>query len=146
MSACLISGRIHDVLREASPEVGAFFHGYTYSGHPVAAAAALANLEIIERGKLVENAERVGALLQQRLRERCAGHAKLRDVRGVGLIGALEAREPDDAKRLGALLLADGVIARVVAGGIALSPPLTIDADEVDELTAALARALDKLS
>jgi L-2,4-diaminobutyrate transaminase len=146
MSACLISSRIHDVLREASPEVGAFFHGYTYSGHPVAAAAALANLEIIEREKLVENAERVGLLLQKRLRERCAGHAKLRDVRGIGLIGALEAREPDDAKRLGALLLADGVIARVVAGGIALSPPLTIDDDEVDELTAALARALDKLS
>ncbi len=146
MSACLISERIHEVLRRASPEVGPFSHGYTYSGHPVAAAAALANLRILEREKLVENADRVGAHLQQRLRERCAGHAKLRDVRGVALIAALEAREPDDAKRLGALLLADGVIARVVAGGIALSPPLGITTDEVDELTAALARALDKLS
>jgi L-2,4-diaminobutyrate transaminase len=146
MSACLISERIHDVLRQASPQVGAFSHGYTYSGHPVAAAAALANLAILEREKLVENAEHMGALLQQRLRERCEGHPKLRDIRGVGLIAALEARDPDDAKRLGALLQADGVIARVVAGGIALSPPLVIDTDEVDELCAALARALDKLS
>ena len=146
MSACLISARIYDVLREASPRVGPFTHGYTYSGHPVAAAAALANLGILEREQLVENAERVGALLQRRLRERCAGHPKLRDVRGVGLIAALEPRDADDAKRLGALLLADGVIARVVAGSIALSPPLVIDADEVDELVAAIARALDKLA
>jgi len=146
MSACLISEKIFGVLRAASPQVGAFTHGYTYSGHPVAAAAALANLAIFEREGLVEKADRIGSRLQQRLRERCAGHPRLADVRGVGLIAALEPRDPDDAKRLGALLLADGVIARVVAGCIALSPPLVIGEEEVDELVAALARALDKLA
>ena len=146
MSACLIGEKVYDVLRKASPEVGAFAHGYTYSGHPVAAAAALANLEILEREQLVPRADRVGALLQQRLRERCAGHSKLADVRGVGLIAALEPRDPEDAKRLGALLLDDGVIARVVAGCIAVSPPLIFSEDEVDELVSALERALDKLA
>jgi len=105
MSACLVSERIHGVLRAASRDIGPFAHGYTYSGHPVAAAAALANLAILERERLVENADRIGALL-----------------------------------------LADGVIARVVAGRIALSPPLVLGEDEVDELVAALARALDKFA
>jgi len=146
MSACLISERVHGVLRAASREVGPFAHGYTYSGHPVAAAAGLANLAILEREQLVAHADRVGARLQERLRERCAGHPRLKDVRGVGLIAALEPHDPEHAKRLAALLLADGVIARVVAGCIAVSPPLILHADEVDELVAALVRALDKLS
>jgi len=145
MSACLISEPIHEVLRGASREVGPFAHGYTYSGHPVAAAAALANLDVLEREGLVERADRVGALLQTRLRGRCAGHPRLRDVRGVGLIAALEPRAADDAKRLAALLLADGVIARVVAGSVALAPPLILAENEVEELVGALSRALDAL-
>jgi adenosylmethionine-8-amino-7-oxononanoate aminotransferase len=145
MSACLISEPIHQVLRAASREVGPFAHGYTYSGHPVAAAAALANLDILEREGLVERAERVGALLQTQLRERCSGHPRLRDVRGVGMIAALEPRAADDAKRLAALLLADGVIARVVAGSLALAPPLILAEHEIEELVGALARALDAL-
>ncbi len=145
MSACLVSEKVHGVLRAASREVGPFSHGYTYSGHPVSAAAALANLAILERERLVERADRTGALLQSRLRERCAGHPALADLRGVGLIAALEPRDPEQAKRLAALLLADGVIARVVAGSIALSPPLVLAEDELEELLAALVRALDKL-
>lgn len=145
MSACLISEKIHEVLRASSPKVGPFAHGYTYSGHPVAAAAALANLEILEREELIPRADRIGERLQRQLRDRCAGHPTLRDVRGIGLIAALEPRLPDHAKSLGALLQADGVIARVVAGCIAVSPPLVIGEDEVEELVAALARALDKL-
>ncbi len=146
MSACLISEQVFDVLRAASAEVGPFAHGYTYSGHPVAAAAALANLAILERERLIEQADRVGARLQRQLRARCAGHPKLEDVRGVGLIAALEPYDADDAKRLAALLLADGVIVRAVAGAVALSPPLVLGEDEVDELVGAIARALDKLA
>jgi adenosylmethionine-8-amino-7-oxononanoate aminotransferase len=146
MSACLVSEKIHAVLRAASREVGPFAHGYTYSGHPVTAAAALANLAILERERLVERAERIGALLQSRLRERCAGHRALADVRGVGMIAALQPHDPEHAKALASLLLADGVIARVVAGAIAVSPPLVLTEDELDVLVGALARALDKLA
>jgi len=146
MSACLVSEAVHEVLRAASREVGPFAHGYTYSGHPVGAAAALANLDIFARENLIERADRIGALLQARLRERCAGHGALADLRGVGMIAALQPRDPEHAKQLGALLQADGVLVRVVAGCIALSPPLVLAEDEVEELVAALARALDKLA
>jgi adenosylmethionine-8-amino-7-oxononanoate aminotransferase len=84
--------------------------------------------------------------LQRRLRERFASHPKLRDVRGVGMIAALEPRDPEDAKRLHSLLLADGVLTRAVGGAVALSPPLILAEDEIDELVAALARALEKLA
>ena len=143
LSACLVSAPIVEILRDAP---GPLSHGYTYSGHPVAAAAALANLDIFAREGLVERAERTGARLQRELRERFAGHARLRDVRGVGMIAALEPHDPEDAKRLQALLLADGVITRAVAGSVALSPPLTLADDELAELVAALQRALEKLA
>jgi adenosylmethionine-8-amino-7-oxononanoate aminotransferase len=146
LSACLVSEPIVEVLRAASRDVGAFNHGYTYSGHPVAAAAALANLAIFERERLVERADRIGALLQRRLRETCAAHPKVRDVRGVGMIAAVEPRDPDDAKRLQALLFADGVLTRAVGGAVAMSPPLILDEAEVDELVGALQRALEKLA
>jgi L-2,4-diaminobutyrate transaminase len=146
LSACLVSEAIVDVLRDASPGAGTLSHGYTYSGHPVAAAAALANLDIFAREGLVERADRTGARLQRELRERFAGHARLRDVRGVGMIAALEPHDPEDAKRLQALLLADGVITRAVAGAVALSPPLVLADDELAELVAALQRALEKLA
>ena len=146
LSACLVSAPIVEVLRAGLGETGAFNHGYTYSGHPVAAAAALANLAIFEREKLVERADQTGALLQRRLRETCAAHPKVRDVRGVGMIAAVEPREPDDAKRLQALLLADGVLTRAVGGAVAMSPPLILDEAEVDELVGALQRALEKLA
>ncbi|MFI5314096.1 MAG: aspartate aminotransferase family protein [Myxococcota bacterium] len=146
LSACLVSEPIVDVLRAGSASLGAFSHGYTYSGHPVAAAAALANLAIFEREGLIERADRTGELLQRRLRESCAGHPKVRDVRGVGMIAAVEPSDPEDAKRLQALLLADGVITRAVGGAVAMSPPLTLGEAEVEELVGALRRAVDKLA
>ena len=146
LSACLVSEPVVAVLRAGSAQLGPFNHGYTYSGHPVAAAAALANLAIFERESLVERAERTGENLQRRLRASCAGHPKLRDVRGVGMIAAVEPRDPDDAKRLQTLLLADGVITRAVGGAVAMAPPLILGEAEVDEILSALRRALDKLT
>jgi L-2,4-diaminobutyrate transaminase len=146
LSACLVSEPIVAVLQAGAAELGSFNHGYTYSGHPVAAAAGLANLAIFEREGLIERADRIGALLQRRLREACAAHPKVRDVRGIGMIAAVEPLDPDDAKRLQALLLADGVITRAVGGAVAMSPPLILAEAEVDELVGALRRALEKLA
>jgi L-2,4-diaminobutyrate transaminase len=145
LSACLVSAPIVEVLASGARELGALNHGYTYSGHPVAAAAGLANLAIFERERLVDAADRTGELLQRRLREACASHPQVKDVRGVGMIAAVEPRQPDDAKRLHSLLLADGVLTRAVGGAIAASPPLIFGAADVEELVAALRRALDKL-
>jgi L-2,4-diaminobutyrate transaminase len=157
MSACLISERVWEVLRDASPEVGPFAHGFTYSGHPVAAAAGLANLDIIEHEKLVENASEVGGRLQRALRETCGAHPLVGEIRGVGLIAGVELvadrrrKVPFEAKaragqRLAAILADEGLLCRPLGNSVALSPPLVVTAGDVDEICACLARGLDRLA
>jgi L-2,4-diaminobutyrate transaminase len=90
VSACVISNKIWNVLREASPEFGPVMHGFTYSGHPVGAALGLVNLDIMEREGLVEQAAEVGPYLLKLLRQRIGGHAHVGDVRGVGQMLAVE--------------------------------------------------------
>ncbi|MEM7535437.1 MAG: aminotransferase [Chloroflexota bacterium] len=155
MSGSLISGDIWDVLLESSPSIGAFSHGYTYSGHPVAAAAGLANLAIIEEENLVGNAATVGAYFQRRLRETFADHPLVGEVRGVGLIAAIEfvadkaTKEPFDPGRklgpkLASLCLEEGVISRALPQSTAMSfsPPLSITEVECDEMLARFGRAV----
>jgi len=157
MSACLISERVWTVLREGSSRYGLFAHGYTYSGHPVAAAAALANLDVIEGEGLVENAARVGAHLQARLREAVSDHPLVGEVRGVGLIAGVElvadraTKERFDpalgvAKRLHALLMEEGLICRPVFDTLAFSPPLMVTESDVDEIVSTFSRGLDRLT
>jgi L-2,4-diaminobutyrate transaminase len=141
---------------EKSREIGPFGHGYTYSAHPVAAAAAMVNLDIFEREDLVGNATRVGAYMQRRVREAFADHPLVGHVRGVGLILALElvadkrtkASFPPAIKAAAAVAkhaYADGLVVRPLPGGdiIALSPPLSITEAEVDQIVAGLIRAIE---
>ncbi len=150
ISAAAISGELYAPMVAASEEVGVFGHGYTYSGHPVACAAALKTLEIYERDGVYDNAAVVGAHLQARLRE-LQDHERVGEVRGVGLIGAVElvkdraTREPDIemAKRATALCQDNGLIVRNVAGcALALCPPMIIRRDQVDEIIDILAAAI----
>ncbi|HVH64067.1 MAG TPA: acetyl ornithine aminotransferase family protein [Candidatus Dormibacteraeota bacterium] len=105
-------------------------HGSTFGGNPVACAAALATLDLLEGG-LIENAAKVGAQLQDGLREIAASHPEVTDVRGIGLMLALELKTPDGAAKLvqsaferGLLLLTAGTRA------VRLSPPLVLDPEE----------------
>ena len=156
MSASLVGDRVWDVLIEKSREFGPFGHGYTYGGHPVAAAAAMANLDILERDHLVDNAAEVGAYLQSRMRETFTDHPLVGHIRGVGLILGIEFVQDKATKRAyeGADKIAPkvsqsaherGLIARPLPGGdiIALSPPLTITKDEVDIIIDHLSAALN---
>ena len=156
MSACLISDKVWKVLREGSSQYGPFAHGYTYSGHPVAAAAALANLDIIEGEGLVENAAKVGAYLQTRLRETFADHPLVGEVRGVGLIARIElvknkeSKEPFDpsvavARRLHELLMEEGLICRPMFDSLGFSPPLVLSIENVDSIVAMFSSGLEKL-
>ena len=97
LSGAIVGERVFAVLEEAADRVGAFPHGYTYSGHPISAAAANAVLDIFERERLSERARDVGAYLQKRLKERFAQLEARRRVRGVGLLGAcgVRCRSPD---------------------------------------------------
>ncbi|MEN9204329.1 MAG: aminotransferase class III-fold pyridoxal phosphate-dependent enzyme [Thermostichales cyanobacterium BF4_bins_65] len=140
MSATLISREIAADLISA----GVFSHGFTYGGHPVCAAAALANLEILERERLIERVHSdIGPYLQAALRP-LADHPLVAEVRGQGLIAAIELRN-HSGSRAAAVARQEGVIVRGIRDLIALAPPLVISYGEVDGLVAALGRVLDRL-
>ncbi len=154
ISAALINGEMYQAMIEPSAEVGVFGHGYTYSGHPVGCAAALKTLEIYERDGLYANAADTGAYLQTRLHE-FADHESVGEVRGRGLIGALELVEDkvsktpavDLARRVTAACQDNGLIVRNVAGNaLAVCPPLIITRAQVDELIDKLSRSIDQVT
>jgi L-2,4-diaminobutyrate transaminase len=155
LSAVFVSEGVWAVLREASPQMGAFAHGFTYSGHPVGAAAAMANLDILLGEDLVGNAARTGEYFQARLREEMAGQPLVGEVRGVGLIAGVElvadqaTRRPFEAEkkiasRVAQRCLEDGLIVRALPAGhtIAFSPPLCLTRPEVDTVLELFGRGL----
>jgi len=157
LSGCLVSDRVWGVVADATASV--FGHGYTYTAHPVAAAAALENLDIIEREGLVAQAAERGAQLQQRLREEFADHPLVGEVRGLGLIAAVEfvaEREPVKAfdralgvgRRVTAKCLERGLITRALpdADTIAFSPPFVVTEGEVDEMVGRARQAVDEVA
>lgn len=144
LGATLMSDEVARTLREGGP----FSHGHTYSGHPVAAAAALANLEEIEeRGLLAHVRDVVGPRLQEGL-QALGEHPAVAEVRGLRAIGALELH-PRDGEALGARAMAlvreEGAVVRGMRNALAVSPPLVIAPDEIDQLLGALRRGLDRL-
>ena len=133
-----------------------FRQALTFGGHPVTAAVALKNIEIIERDNLVGNSERMGAYFLEQLQELKARHPSIGDVRGVGLLLGLElvadreSRTPFDeslqvGKRFTEKMGARGVIMRSGDGKITLGPPLCITADDIDEIVSAMDGAIGEL-
>ena len=144
ISASVIRADMYEAMIEPSAKVGAFGHGYTYSGHPVACAVALKTLEIYERDNIFQQAADTGEYLHRRLRA-FENHPLVGEVRGSGLLAAIElvanksSGKAFDDGSVGNFLQKhcqdNGLIVRVVAGSsIALCPPLIITADQVDEI------------
>jgi adenosylmethionine-8-amino-7-oxononanoate aminotransferase len=130
---------------------GMFRHGYTYSGHAAVSAAALANLEIIEREGLVGRAAALEGTLLTGL-QTLRAHPLVREVRGgVGVLAAVQltdrvATDPAVLARVVPTLRGRGIMGRVLAGGaLQISPPLVMTNDEVQELTDGLRAALEDL-
>ncbi len=151
MGATMVSQPVVDELLKG----GYFAHGFTYTGHPVAAAAGLANLDIIEKEKLVERVrDKVGPYFQKKLRE-LAGHPAVGEVRGMGLIGAMELVPRGGRKDLkpgmnlgivgAAKVRKEGVIVRGIRDLLAFAPPLVISESEIDEMFGAVRRGIDQL-
>jgi L-2,4-diaminobutyrate transaminase len=147
LSASIISEKVWRVLEQGSDQFGTFSHGYTYTAHPLCAAAALANLEIIEREGLIQNAEETGAYFQQCLRDAFGGQPHVAEVRGVGLLGAVEfAEDPAErvrfpeteliGQKLAAACLDNGVICRAMPHGdiLGFAPPLIVTRTDIDEI------------
>lgn len=158
MSASLVSDAIFEVLKEGSRRYGAFGHGYTYSGHPVAAAAALANLDIMAREKLFDRSARMGEILIRTLKDCFADHPLVAEVRGRGLLAGVELaadktqRVPFDgglgvAKRVYKKCLEVGLVTRALnaTDTLAFSPALTISEDEIGEIADKLETALNSV-
>ena len=153
ISAVLIPEFMYEPFVEASAEAGVFGHGYTYTGHPVCAAVALRNLELMEERDIFAHAARVGEVFQARLFG-LEEHPLVGNVRGAGLLGGVElmadrtARTPfAPARGVGAYCNgrceARGLILRNLGDTMAICPPLIITEDQVGELFDKLEGALD---
>ena len=157
ISAVMVNERVFGPLADESHKIGTFGHGFTYSGHPVAAAVAVETLKIYDEIEIGEHVHTVGPHLQAELRRRFAAHPLVGDVRGVGLIGAIElvSNKATHANfdpalkvgpRLAKLVEANGVISRVLPGdALAFSPPLIITVGEIDAILHRVGKALDEL-
>jgi adenosylmethionine-8-amino-7-oxononanoate aminotransferase len=152
ISAAVVPGEMYEAMAQQSADVGMFGHGYTYTGHPVACAAALKALEIYERDDLFARAAKMGAHMQSRLQE-YAGHELVGEVRGKGLIGAIELvanKETGQAfsdGQVGAFAQRAcqdaGLLLRVVSGSsVAFCPPLIIEENQIDEMVEKFGTAL----
>src|SRR6266403_2497993 len=157
LSASVISEKIWEVLRDASPEMGPFMHGFTYSGHPVGGAVGLANLDIMEREGLIENSAAMGTYLRDQLRERLADNPFVGDVRGAGLMVAVEYVADKKARRffdaqtqphriISRKVLEEGVSVRALPYGEinSFSPPLCISRSDIDEVVERFTRGLER--
>jgi len=155
MSALTVPETMYQAMLDESRKIGTFGHGFTYSGHPVAAAVALKTLEIYARERIAEQAARKAPQFLARL-SALGDHPLVGEARGLGLVGAVELVADKATKRgfdasaaVGARAVRfaeeEGLIVRVIAGDIlSICPPLVINPAEIDELFDRLGRALDR--
>lgn len=159
LSGVIVGDRVWAVLEQGTGQYGPIGHGWTYSGHALGCAAALANLAIIEREDLTGNARDTGAYLQQAMATAFGDHPIVGNVRGVGMLAALEFSVNPDRRehfdpalkvgpRIAAAALEENLIARAMPQGdiLGFAPPLVTTRDEVDEIVARARRAVDKVT
>ncbi len=153
--AVMIHGKVAEVFEADENAFGAIGHGYTYSAHPVGAAAALACIPEIDKANLADNAAAQGARLMAGLEALKDKYEIVGDVRGKGLMAALELvsdrekktpAEKADIATVSETAYQDGVIVRVSSANIILSPPLVITESDVDKIVSALDAGLSELS
>lgn len=140
LGGIVMARSVADVL-ESDPEYY-FRHGYTYSGHSAAAAAAIANINVIERDGLVERANHIGVRLSAGL-DALHGDGMVQNIRGVGAMWAARiGTEYPETVAIRDRMLELGVIARPIGDSIVFSPPLIITDEDIDICIDALATAL----
>ena len=155
LSGSIVSKRVWEVLEQGTDEYGPIGHGWTYSAHPIGAAAGIANLELIDELGLIENARKVGGYLNQSMSAALADHPNVGEVRGEGLLCAVELVEQKDGRkffdpskkvgaRVTAALLDRKIIARPMPQGdiIGFAPPLVLSREEADKLVEGTVEAI----
>lgn len=158
LSGSVIGDRVWEVLQQGTDRFGLFGHGWTYSAHPIAAAAGVANLHLVDELGLIANVNAVGPRLLGGLSEALGSHGNVGEVRGEGLLAAVElvdSRAPctffEPTRAVGAkvveAMLRRGVIARAMPQGdiIGFAPPLCLSPEEADRIVAATRDAVHEV-
>ena len=156
LSGSIVSDRMWEVLERGTDEFGPIGHGWTYSAHPICAAAGVANLKLLDSLDLVSNAGSVGQYLNAAMADALGGHANVGDIRGEGMLCAVElVKDRDDhvffdagaktAPTIVAAMLERGVIARAMPQGdiIGFAPPFSLTRAQADEIVAVTKAAIE---
>ena len=159
LSGVIVSDKVWQVLVQGSDMLGALGHGWTYSAHPICTAAGIANLELIDKLDLVTNAGETGAYFRSQLTQALADHPIVGEVRGDGMLAAVEfVADKDDRKffdpalkvgpRIATALAERGVIGRAMPQGdiLGFAPPLCLTRDEADIVVKAAADAIESVA
>ena len=155
LSGSIVSDKVWKVLERGTDENGPIGHGWTYSAHPICAAAGVANLKLIDDLGLVANAGSVGGYLNAAMKDALGDHPHVGDVRGEGLLCAVELVEEkatrkalDPTRKVTASIVSamveQGVIARVMPQGeiIGFAPPFCLSQGEADKIVDATTQAI----
>ncbi|MBN9008828.1 MAG: aminotransferase class III-fold pyridoxal phosphate-dependent enzyme, partial [Rhizobiales bacterium] len=159
LSGVIVSEKLWNVLVKGSDQLGVIGHGWTYSSHPLCAAAGVANLELVDSLGLVANAREVGAYFKAALVDALGRNPIVGDIRGEGLLAAVEL-SPDPARgalfdpalkvgpKVAAALLERGVIGRAMPQGdiLGFAPPLCLTREEADVVVAATKGAIEAVA
>lgn len=158
LSALFIGPKIWDVMVQEADQLGAFFHGFTYGGHPTGCAVALKNIEILETEGLAAGVKEKGEYLHRELRNRLQGSELIGEIRGAGLLAGLQivkSQQPKEffdpkikaATKLQAEIRKQKVLLRGLptADTIAISPSFVITKPEIDQLISAVVNGVEKL-
>jgi L-2,4-diaminobutyrate transaminase len=156
LSGSIVSDKVWKVLEKGADELGVIGHGWTYSAHPIGAAAGVANLKLIDELDLVNNAREIGGYFNAAMKDALGGFPNVGDVRGEGLLCAVEFVEDkasrsffDPARKVGpgvaSALLKRGVIGRAMPQGdiLGFAPPLCLSRNEADEIVDATRGAVE---
>ena len=151
MGAVVCKNEIYDTVVNSAPATAIeFFHGYTYTGHPIAAASACATLELYRDEKLFERAAQLAPHFESEI-HKLDGHKHVKDVRNLGLVGGIELHTRDGqigvrAYQTFVKCYEAGVLIRVTGDIIAISPPLIINQAQISEIFDTIARVLDTVA
>jgi L-2,4-diaminobutyrate transaminase len=159
LSGVIVSEKVWRILEQGSDTYGPIGHGWTYSSHPLCAAAGVANLEMVDELDVVANAREVGSYFKQALNDAVGSNRFVGEVRGEGMMAAVEfVRDRDDrvffdpsekvGPRITAALLERGVIGRAMPQGdiLGFAPPLCLTREEADIIVAAAKNAVESVT
>ncbi|MEJ1992131.1 MAG: aspartate aminotransferase family protein [Maritimibacter sp.] len=158
LSGSIVGDKMWKVLEQGTDEFGAIGHGWTYSAHPIGAAAGVANLKLLDELDLVANAGKVGGYLNAAMRDALGDHPHVGEVRGEGMMCAVEFVKDRDSRTffdaadkvgygLAGVLASQGVIGRAMPQGdiLGFAPPFCLTEAEADRIVGAMVKAVDEV-